>query len=78
METKTRMQFILFLQDVGVDRHIIRDLICEAGLPFAATWEDWRSVESPADVVAIVTVRAIVDDHMFDCFPNARVIAVAF
>ena len=72
------MQFILFLQDLGVERHIIRDLICEAGLPFAATWEDWRSVESPADVVAIVTVKAIVDDHMFDCFPNARVIAVAF
>ncbi|MGB2986252.1 MAG: NAD(P)-dependent oxidoreductase [Phycisphaerae bacterium] len=72
------MQLVLFLQDLGVERRVVRDLILEAGLPFAPTWEDWRRVESPERVRAVVTVKTIVDDHMFDRFPNAHMIAVAF
>jgi D-3-phosphoglycerate dehydrogenase len=53
-------------------------LITDAGLPFTARWGDWRDVESPADVVAYVTVRDPISDEMFDRFPNARVILVAF
>ena len=72
------MQPILFLQSLGVDRHVIQGLITEAGLPFTATWEDWRRVESPSDVFAIVTVKDPVSDEMFERFSNVRMIAVAF
>ncbi len=72
------MQQVLFLQDLGVERDIVQELIDQAGLSWTATWEDWRRVDSPDSVCAIVTVRTIVDESMFDRFPNARMVAVAF
>jgi len=72
------MQTILFLESLGVDRQVVQQLITDAGLPFTATWGDWRHIETPADVVACVTVRDPISDEMFDRFPNARVISVAF
>lgn len=72
------MQSVLFLQSLGVDRQVIEGLITELGLPFAATWEDWQRIESPADIVAYVTVRDPIGKEMFERFPSARTISVAF
>jgi len=72
------MQVILFLESLGVDRQVVQRLVADAGLPFTAVWGDRRQIENPDDVVAYVTVRDPIRDEMFDHFPNARVISVAF
>ncbi|UCE60783.1 MAG: hypothetical protein JSU63_03335 [Phycisphaerales bacterium] len=72
------MQTVLFLQELGVEREVVRETISRAGLPFAPVWEDWRKVESPEAVAAIVTVKTAVPEEMLERFPNARMIAVAF
>jgi D-3-phosphoglycerate dehydrogenase len=72
------MQSLLFLQSLGVEHRTIKESITEAGLQLMPSWEDWRSVENPADVFGIVTVQAAVNDGILRRFPNLRVIAVAF
>ena len=72
------MRRLLFLQKLGVKREAIENLISEAQLPLTALWAKWREVESPEEVLGIVTVQDKVDDEVLDHFPNARVIAVAF
>ena len=72
------MQQILFLEGLGVSRDTIQTLISESGLSLTPVWADPESVESPEEVVAIVTVMTTVSDRILDRFPNARLIAVAF
>ena len=72
------MQRLLFLQKLGVGTEVLQRLITEAGVPLAPIWEDWRTVEAPEEVLAIVTVQATVDDEILHRFPNVRLIAVAF
>ena len=72
------MQTLLFLQKLGVEPQVIKDLVTEAGLPWVPVWEDWQRVEAPEEVCGIVTVQAAVSEEILDCFPNVRVITVAF
>ncbi len=72
------MQRVLFLQSLGVEREFIQGLVSQAGLPVSIEWGKWQDVQSPAEVVGIVTVQARVDEETLDRFPNLRVIAVAF
>lgn len=72
------MQSLLFLQRLGVEPQVIKDLIAEARLPCVPTWEDWRRVESPEEVFGIVTVQASVNAEILERFSNLRVIVVAF
>ena len=72
------MQNLLFLQQLGVERQVIDDLIREAGLSLVPTWENWQGVQDPEGVFGIVTVQAAVGIDILDRFPNVRMIAVAF
>jgi D-3-phosphoglycerate dehydrogenase len=69
---------VLFLQDLGVERRVIQDLIAEAGLPLTATWDDWDRIDAPEQVAALVTVQTAVDEGLFGRLPNIKTIAVAF
>jgi D-3-phosphoglycerate dehydrogenase len=72
------MQTLLILQDLGVAREVISELIREAGLPLEPLWPAPDRAPSPDEVVAIVTVNKPVDERLLTRFPNVRIVAVAF
>ena len=72
------MGSVNILQEIGVDRHVVKELISGAGLDLQPLWEDWRKVEAPSQVRVIVIVNTPVDSAVMGRFPNLRMIAVAF
>jgi len=69
------MKRVLFLQDLGVERQVIQDLIAQTGLPLTATWDNWQRVDTPEEVVAIVTVAKIrVAKNRNACAKTTRVV----
>jgi D-3-phosphoglycerate dehydrogenase len=69
---------VLFLQDLGVERRLVEELLATDGLALEVAWAEAPAGVPPQDVAALVTINRPVAPDLLDRFPGVRFVAVAF